>query len=76
MIWILSLAWLVSFAICMLLEWSKISNIRKNSGPVMLILFVISGLWLAPILLLQIFVSRLFARITIIEDEKALNRLR
>lgn len=76
MILIITLVWLVSFAICMLLERPKIYNIRKYHGRAMLVLFVISGLWLAPILLLQIVVSRLFTRINITEDEKALNRLR
>lgn len=73
--WIVLTVWLVSFALCMWLERSKFSCIKKHAGWPMVMLFIFSGLTLAPILLGQLLMDRLLSRVRV-EDGKALNRLR
>lgn len=73
--WIVVGLWIVSFGLCMWLERSKLTCIKKHAGRSMLILFIISGLTLAPVLLGQLLVDRLLSRVRV-EDGKALNRLR
>ncbi len=73
--WIVIAVWLASFVLCMLLERPKFACIKKHAGWSMVILFVLSGLTLAPVLLGQLLVDRLLSRVRV-EDGKALNRLR
>jgi FtsH-binding integral membrane protein len=71
--WIILAIWLVSFGLCVWLERSKLACIRKHAGWPMVVLFVVSGLTLAPVLLGQLLVDRLLSRVRV-EDGKALNR--
>jgi hypothetical protein len=73
--WIIAAVWLISFLLCMWLERSKLTCIKKHAGRSMAVLFIVSGLTLAPVLLGQLLVDRLLSRVRV-EDGKALNRLR
>ena len=66
--------WLVSFALSVWLERSKLARIKKHVGWSMVVLLVVSSLTLGPMLLGQLLVERLLSRVH--EDGKAPNRLR
>ncbi len=54
--------WFLSFALCTWLEGPKLACVRKHAGWPMVGLLLLSGLLVAPVLLGQLLMDRLFAR--------------